>query len=75
MDEFGFGKVYENFSKFKERVLLYETYFEDSNIYQGPLIWSQNKIITKFRQKKWVSFFFLAKCTKTAPKLRKSVIL
>ena len=48
MGEFGFGhsvrKLLENYGK----VLFYETYFEESNINWKPLIWSQNKIITKF---------------------------
>ena len=74
MGEFGFGqsvrKLPENYGK----VLFYETNFEDSNINQKPLIWSHNKIITKFGKKKngWV--WFWAKCTKTARKLRKRVI-
>ena len=58
MGEFGFGqsiqKMYENYGK----VLFYETYLEKNNINGKPLFWSQNKITTKFVQKKWVSFIF-----------------
>ena len=46
-------------------MLSHETYFEENNINRKPLIWTQEKIITKF----W------AKCTKTTQKIRKSVIL
>ena len=43
-------KMSENYRK----VVFYETYFEESNINQKLLIWSQDKIITKFGPKKWV---------------------
>ena len=36
-------------------MLFDETYFEKSNINRKPLTWSQQKIITKFGQKKWAS--------------------
>ena len=36
-------------------MLLYETYFEESNINQKPLMWSHDNIIKKFGPKKWVS--------------------
>ena len=49
------GKVYENCPKIKKKVLFYETNFEVRNANQKPLIWSQDKIITKFGQKKYVS--------------------
>ena len=55
-------------------MLFYETYFEESNINKKPLIWSQDKKITKFGQKKW-RLWFWGKCTKTTQKLRRSVIL
>ena len=32
-------------------MIFYETYFEKSNINWKPLIWSKNKVITKFEQK------------------------
>ena len=50
-----FRKIYENCLKIKKKVSFYETYFEESNINRKPLIWSQDKIIKKFRQKKWES--------------------
>ena len=56
-------------------MLFYETYFEESNINQKPLIWSHDKIIMKFGQKQNWRVWFWAKCTKTAQKLRKIVIL
>ena len=55
-------------------MLFYETYFEESNVKWKPLIWSQDKIITKSEQKNG-PVCFGAKCTKTARKLSKSVIL
>ena len=55
-------------------MLLYETKFEESNINVKPLIGSHYKIIMKFGQKNGKVWFW-AKCTKIAPKLRKSVIL
>ena len=65
MGEFSFGqsvrKLPENYGK----VLFYETYYEESNINWKHLIWSQDKIVTKFGQKKWASFVWV-KCTKIA---------
>ena len=55
-------------------MLFYETYFEESNIKRKPLIWSSDKIIKKFGTKK-LRVWFLAKCKKTARKLRKNVVL
>ena len=43
--------------KLRKRVF-YETYFEESNINQKPLIWFNYKIITKFGPKKWTSLVF-----------------
>ena len=54
--------------------MFYETYFEESNINQNPLFWFKYKIIMKFEPKNG-QVWFLAKCTKTAQKLRKSVAL
>ena len=45
------GKVYENFQKMKKKVLFYKTYFEESNIDQIPLIWTNDKIVIKFGPK------------------------
>ena len=36
-------------------MLFYETYFEENNINQKPLIWSHDKIKTKCGQKKCAS--------------------
>ena len=56
------------------KMLFDETYFEESNINKKPLICSQDKIITKFKQKNGYVWFW-AKCTKTGRKLMKIVIL
>ena len=58
MDEFGFGKSIRKLSENFGKVLFYKTYFTESNINRKPLIWSNDKIITKFGQKKWVSLVF-----------------
>ena len=55
MSDFGFGKVFENCVKNMQNMLLYESYFEQSNINQKPLIWSKLKTVMKFGPKKWVS--------------------
>ena len=51
MGKFCFGqsvrKLLENYGK----MLFNETYFEQINMNRKPLIWSQDKIITKFGQK------------------------
>ena len=39
-------------------MLFCDTYFEESNINRKPLIWSQDKITTKFGQKKMGEFGF-----------------
>ena len=44
-------KLLENYGK----ALFYETYIKESNINRKHLIWSNDKIITKFWAKKWVS--------------------
>ena len=51
-------------------MLFYETYYEISNISQKPLILSEDKIITKFGQKKWVSSV-LGKVYENCPKIKK----
>ena len=43
-------------------MLFYETYFEESNINRKPLIWSQDMIITKFGQERWMSFVLGEAC-------------
>ena len=56
IDEFGFGQSVRKLPENEAKVLFYETYFEESNINRKLLIWSNYKIIMKFRPKKWVSF-------------------
>ena len=48
MSEFGFGESVRKLLENKEKMLFDETNFEVSNINLKPLIWSQDKIITKF---------------------------
>ena len=67
MGEFGFWESVRKMPENLVKVLFYETCFEESNVNRTPLIWSKNKIITKFEQKKG-RVWFLAKCTKTAQK-------
>ena len=55
MGEFGFGLSLRKLSENQRKVLFYETYAEESHINQKPLVCSQEKIITKFGQKKWTS--------------------
>ena len=74
MGEFSFGQSVQTLLKNEGKVLLDEIYFEESNINRKPLIWSKDKIITKFRQKN-ESIWFWAKCLKTTRELRKNVIL
>ena len=56
MGEFYFGESIRKLLKNLEQVLFYETNFEESNIDRKPLIWAQDKIITKFGVKNWASF-------------------
>ena len=51
-------------------MLFYETYIKESNNNRKPVIWSHDKIITKFGPKKWVSFV-LGKVYENYPKLKK----
>ena len=53
------------------KVLFDESYFEDSNTNWKPLIWSKDKIITKFGQKIWVSLV-LGKVYKNFQKIKKN---
>ena len=52
MGDFGFWKSVRKLAKNYEKLLFYETYFEESNINWKAFIWSHYKIITKFGQKK-----------------------
>ena len=51
MGEFSFEVSVLKLSENLEQVLFYETNFKKSNIDQKPLIWAQDKIITKFGPK------------------------
>ena len=65
------GKVYKNCLKIKKKILFYEINFEESNIKWKLLILSQDKIITKFEQKKWASLVLrkvFENCTKIKEK-------
>ena len=68
MGEFGFGKNLRKLPEKEGKVLFDETYFEESNTNRKPLIWSQDKIIMKYGQRKMGEFWFCAKGTKTARK-------
>ena len=57
MGEFCFAQSIQKLPENKGKLLFYETYYEESVINQKHLIWSQDKIITKFGQKKWASLF------------------
>ena len=56
MGEFGFRQSVQKLHKNKEKVLFYDFYFEESNVNRKPHIWSLDKKIMKFGQKKWSSF-------------------
>ena len=67
------GKVYENCTKIKEKVLFYETYFEESNINWKPIIWFQDEMITKFEKKNCASLV-LRKVYKNYPKMKEKML-
>ena len=50
-------------------MLFYETYFKEGNIHYKPLIWSDYKLITKFRPKKLVSLVS-GKVYENGPKIK-----
>ena len=52
MGEFGFVHSVQKLSENKGKVLIYETYIEESNINRKSVILSKYKIIRKFGQKK-----------------------
>ena len=54
-------------------MLFYETYFEESNVDQKCLIWSQYKIIMKLGQKKSAGMAF-RKVYKNYPKIKKKML-
>ena len=72
--QFYFGQSVRKLPENKEKMLFYGTYFEKSIINRKPLIWSHDKIVMKFGEKNGRVVFW-AKCTKTARKSRKNVIL
>ena len=59
------GKVYEKCTKIKESVILRN--IEESNINWKPLIWYQDKIITKFGQKKKIGEFYFGQSVQILP--------
>ena len=58
MGYFGFWQSVPKLLENCKKVLFKETYFEESNINQKPLIWARDKIVMKFGPKKWVSQVF-----------------
>ena len=70
MIEFCFRQSVQKLPEIQGKVLFWETYFEVSNINRKLLICSQDKIIMKFWQKKWVSLI-LGKLYENCPKLKK----
>ena len=56
--KFGFGQSVRKLPKNYGKLLYDEPYFEESNINRKPLIWSQDKIMTKFGPKKMGEFRF-----------------
>ena len=70
MSEFCFGQRVRKLLKNLGNVLFYENYFEEHKINRKPLILSHNKIIMKFRPKKWESLI-LDKVYELCPKIKK----
>ena len=62
MGEFGFAQSLRKQNENEGKMLLDKTYYEESNINRKPLIWSQDKIITKFGQKKWARLVLAKVC-------------
>ena len=58
MGDFGLWKSVQKLHENQGKVLFDKTYFEESNINRKPLIWSEDKIITKFGPKKMIEFGF-----------------
>ena len=69
MGDFGFGQTIRKLPKNYEKVLFYETYFEERNINQKPLISFHDKIAMKLGPKIWVSLVF-RKVYKNSPKIK-----
>ena len=68
--EFGFGQSVLKRAENLEQLLFYDTYSEESNINWKPLIWSHDKIITKFGQKKLASLV-LGKAYESCRKIKR----
>ena len=68
---FVLGKVYENYPKIEEKFYFTKLTWK-SNINQKPIIWSRDKIMTKFGQKKkWMNLVLdkvFENCTKIKEK-------
>ena len=70
MVEFGFEQSVRKLPQIEEKDLFYEIYFKEINIHWNPLIWFQDKMITKFGQSKWVRLV-LGKVYENRPKIKK----
>ena len=51
MGEFGIRQSVQKLTENFQKLLFYETYFEESNINHKPLNWSKYKIITNLDKK------------------------
>ena len=69
MGGFGFGQSVQKLSENEEKVLFYETYFEE-RINRKLLNWSHDKIVMNFGPKKYASLV-LGKVYKNFPKMKK----
>ena len=74
MSEFCLGQSVRKLPEKQGKVLFYKTYFEETNINRKAHIWSKDKIIMKFRQKKWASLVF-SEVYENYPKIKDYVIL
>ena len=73
MGKFCFGQSKRILPKNCGKFLFDKTYFDKSNINRKPIIWSKDKIITKFGPKKQASLV-LDKVYKNGPKIMENVI-
>ena len=65
MGEFGFTQCVRKLPENEGKVLFDETHFEESNVIGKPLIFSQDKIIMKFKKQKKRTILVLVKFTNT----------
>ena len=70
MGAFGFWQSVQKLPANYEKMLFYETNFEESNVNQKPLILCHNKIVKKFGPKKWMSLVF-GEVYENCPKIKK----